>query len=98
MPVTSYFIIAQPKCKYDEPRIDRVDKPIVTLNDAKKKKAYQAELIDLWTVEEKDFDAMNAISLMAYGMTASKLKVHMLEKYPQLKEEFEIEYWLLKRL
>lgn len=93
-----YFTIIQPRNKFDEPIIDRTDKPIVELRDPKSKAIVNAELVDAWTMDAESFDKFNGMALLTYGMPAAELKNILLERYPQLKSEFTVQYWLLKRI
>lgn len=98
-PQTPYFIIAQLRREYKEPRIDRKDKPIIELNDPITKKKTKAELVDICTVHnEETFNRLSILSLLAYGVYPDQLKTSLLNRYPQLKENFECEFWILKRL
>ena len=98
-PNSSFFIVAYPKCNYDEPRIDTKEKPNVELEDPDDAtKIIKAQLWDIWTMEEKDFKNCDGLARLAYGCSAEFLKKNMMEKYPQLNKEFIVEYWLLKRL
>ena len=96
-PNNDYFIIAQPRREYQEPRIGA--SPVVEMTDPKNKKLVtKAVFISMWPVSMDDFEKMNGFSMLAYGISAVELKKAMFHKYPELKENSTIEYWLLKRL
>lgn len=98
-PQTPFFIIAQPRREYKEPRIDRIDTPIIELTDPVSKDKFRAELVDICTVhDEESFNRLSVFSLMAYGLYPHQLKPDLIKRYPQMKDKFEIEYWILKRL
>lgn len=97
IPKHPYFIIAQPKRSYEESRTSE-NKPIIELTDPITNDLIKAELQDYWTVPADDFESMRALALMAYGYHPADLKQKLLEKYPELRQNFIIEYWLLKRI
>jgi len=99
-PNSSYFLIVQPKRKYDKPRIGTSDIPFVEMTDPKGiKELLEAKLIDMWSIHlDEDFERMNGLALLAYGIPAAELKKNLLLKYPELNANPVIEYWLLKRL
>jgi hypothetical protein len=92
-----FFLIAQPKRRYEESRLG-ADKPIITLEDPKTGNPIKTELYEYWTATSEQFEEMNALALLAYGWPAKQLKQHLVNKYPELNENFVVEYWLLKRL
>jgi hypothetical protein len=98
-PDSPFFLVAYPKCKHDGLLIDSGLHPIIELKDPKNSdNVCMAELWDIWTFEEKDFIAMNGLARLAYGCNAGYLKNEMIKKYPQLGENFIVEYWLLKTI
>jgi hypothetical protein len=98
-PNSPYFIIAQPKRQYDKPRIGTDDICFIEMDDPKgNSEKTEAKLVDMWSVHFDDFERMNGLALLAYGIAATELKEAMLKKYPELKENPIVEYWLLRRL
>jgi len=93
---SQYLIIAQPKRRYDEPRIDV--RHIVYLEDPKTGDKIKTEMHDYWTANESQFETLKALALLAYGWPIDKLKAELIKKYPELQQNFIIEYWLLKRI
>lgn len=98
IPQSNYFIIAQPKREYNEPRIGIKDATMVKMTDPKSKEPTDAILVDTWTMEMKELEEMNSLALLAYGITGAQLKTLMLQKYPELNQNSKVEYWLMKRL
>jgi|WetSurMetagenome_2_1015567.scaffolds.fasta_scaffold485747_2 hypothetical protein len=100
IPNHNFFIVAQPKRSYDEARIGTENKPIVTLTDPKNpENIISAELYDYWTISsEREFIEMDGFSFMAYGVSATVLKSQLMERYPELRQNFIIEYWLLRKI
>jgi hypothetical protein len=94
-----FFIIAQPKRFYEEPRRDPDHKPIIILTDPKSKKIEQAELHGICTVPICEFHHHNMLCLAAYGSDAETVKKGLLEKYSEeLHEDPTVEFWLLKKI
>lgn len=95
LPKQDFFLLAQPKATYPE---NRSNQSIVTITDPYSKNVIKAQFYDMWTVDEHDFDHMSGFALLAYGIEPFKLKEKLIEDYPQLKKNFIVEYWLLKKI
>jgi hypothetical protein len=96
LPNSPYFLIAQPKRSYDEPRGCNGE-TIVNLQFNKQiiKTAYFSCL----QFDIREIQNYNAISLLAYGINAEKLKEELIKKYPELEKPGAlVEYWILKRV
>jgi len=98
IPASPYFMIVQPLRRYEEPLLYNPQKVIVELSDPKSKENINAELFSVWTFDEQTFEKANDFALLTYGVSASQLKNVLLDKYPELKKDFRVQYWLLKRL
>ncbi len=93
-----FIVIVQPKRRYQEARLSDEKRTIVILEDPKTGNKVKTELYDYWTVQEGDFEEMNGLAYLAYGWPANELKPLLLKQYPELRNNFIVEYWLLKRI
>jgi hypothetical protein len=98
-PNSPFFLVVYPKRTYSEPRIDTKELPIIELQDPDHPdQILKANLWDIWSFNEEQFMEMNGLARLAYGCTPAKLKDKLLQKFPELLNEFKVEYWLLKSI
>jgi hypothetical protein len=97
LPQTPYFIIAQPKKEWGYARTEG-EKTIVNLTDPKNNQVSKAELHAFWTMDKKEFLHSQGFCKLAYGCEPKFLYDNFMAKNPELKDGFEVEYWLLKRI
>ena len=97
LPQSPYFVIAQVKKTYGFARTEG-DSTIVNLTDPKTKQPIKATLEGVWTMDKKEFLRSKAFSLLAYGCDPSHIYKGIMDKNPDLKDGFEVEYWLLKKM
>lgn len=97
VPQSPFFALAQPhsgnngRVSLDPDK----EKTIVECKNPRTGETSQAEIHDLFTFNL--IDIPDGISLLAYGIPAGKLISHLLNKYPELKTNPQVEFLLLKR-
>lgn len=95
IPQHAYFTICKPKVRYDAPL--EPGKTIVKMTNPKTGEKYEAVYYGHWPLKEEEFDSSNGFAMLAYGCSANFLKPKLRELYPELRTEFNVEYWLLKK-
>lgn len=98
-PKTPYFVIAQPKRTYNEPR-GGMPRPVVVFKDEKTGSVlFKAEFHGNINYTMDELVKSNTLPLLAYGCKADFLKEHLIKKYPELnKPDAIVEFWILKRI
>ena len=98
-PNSPFFIIIHPKRDWNFIRFSDTDFTIVELIDPRDStKVIKAELHTFWDINEQSFFNLAGLCKLAYERTPEDLYPILLNKYPELKNKFELEYWLLKRI
>jgi hypothetical protein len=96
IPKHDYFVIAVPP-SYARKPIDE-DGAVITLKDQKNHLEHKVQIEDMWTFTLDELAHQDALCKWAYGLTAVKLAMVMLERYPEVKEKELIRFILLKKL
>jgi len=101
VPNHPFFAIAQPPSVV-MPTADILNenykKPILDFQDPNSSAKFQAELQDTWTVKNSEFEAMNSLCLLTYGIEAKKLLKVLEKRYPEIIETQKVRFLLLKKI
>jgi hypothetical protein len=101
VPEHEYFAIVLPQ-GIIKPTIDALEpdyvKPVHTFLDPNTKKTYEAEVHEVasWTIAE--FISMSIPSIVAYGIPAKIMALHLQKRYPQIRKQQALNYIVLKKL
>ena len=96
IPKHDYFAIAIPPSYARKPIED--DGAVITLRDKKHDQEYKAQIMDMWTFTLDELAHQDAFCKLVYGLSAVKLAMTMLERYPEVKEKEMIRFILLKKI
>ena len=96
IPKHDFFAIAVPP-SYLRKSIDE-DGSIITLMDKKNNLEHKAQIMDMWTFTLDELAHHDAFCYLVYGLSAMKLSIIMLERYPEVKEKESIRFILLKKI
>lgn len=101
IPTHKFFAIAQPPSVV-MPTVKILDenykKPIIDFQDPNSSAKFQAELQDTWTVKNSEFEAMNSLCLLSYGIEAKKLLKVLEKRYPEITQTQKVRFLLLKKI
>jgi hypothetical protein len=96
IPQHSFFAIAKPREIYDEPLVR--GETIIKLVDPNTNEVTNAIYYGHWRMKENEFDIARGLAMLITGNSPKKLKPKLIEKYPQLKYEFIVDYWVLQKI
>lgn len=96
IPKHNFFVVAVPKVTFEEPLVPGQTK--VKMVNPSTNEITDAVYVAHWDkMDEKEFSIANSFCILAYGCSPRFIVPKLLDQYPDLKENFSVQYWLLKK-
>lgn len=96
IPKQDYFAIAVPPA-WVHKSMDE-EGAVITLQDPKTSVKTKVQIIDTWTFDIEEFKRHDSLSLLTYGLPASKMAYILKAKYPEIDQSDVVRFVLLKKI